>query len=94
MKPKNNFAIFKDGHKEKIKFFRDCPNDYIIFVTKSGIYLYKPDPMKHYESCYQPHYFYTIQLDFEDAGSYFAFPRMYFVEDPYIKEIQIDRSIE
>lgn len=93
MIPKNNFAIFKDGHKEEIIFFRDCPNDYIIFSTESGIYLYKPDPMKHYESCYQPHYFYTICLDFEDVGSYFAFPRVHFVEDPYIKEIQIDRNV-
>ena len=95
MIPKNNFAIFKDGHKEEIIFFRDCPNEYIIFSTESGIYLYKPDPIKQYsdEKFHQPHYFYTIHLDFEDVGSYFAFPRMCFVEDPYIKEIKIDRSV-
>lgn len=89
---KNNLAIFKDGHKEAILFYKDCPRGCIIFSTESGIYLYKP-PTNPNNICYQPQYFYTIHLNFDHFGSIFELPMIQFVDDPYIKEIQIDRRV-
>ena len=40
---RNNYATFKDGHKEKIVYWEEN-GDAVLFATESGVYMYRPIP--------------------------------------------------
>lgn len=87
-----NYAVFKDGHEEDIFYYKELPNDSVLFSTQSGIYFYNPDPdIPGAHGLTVAQKFYTIRMRIVDQ---LTLPTLEFVGDPYLRHIMIDRRIE
>ena len=91
MDVKRSYVEFLDGHKEDIFYYKDLPNDCVLFSTKSDIYFYKPAPNTPGVAGLRAHRFYTISMTFENT---LTLPNLKLVEDSHISHIMIDRRIE